>query len=71
MKRVRPDSSTVSQDDGSSDVRINAEIDQKALDNELLYQWYHEPGERAELADKLALIRTEMRLRQMTGPERE
>ena len=49
------------------DARITADMDRAAMDRDLLYHWFHEPGERAQLADKLARIRTEMHLRKITG----
>ena len=52
--------------DDEMNTRIAADMDRAAMDHDLLYNWFHEPAERAQLADKLARIRTEMHLRRIT-----
>ena len=65
---AQPKRNPIPQEDADSEIRYIAEMDCAAMDRNLLYHWYHDPEERAELADKLARIRTEMRQRRMTGP---
>ncbi|MBP6313247.1 MAG: hypothetical protein WAR83_11645 [Flavobacteriales bacterium] len=67
MKNAHPKRTHSLPDEADTELRYIAEMDCAAMDRNLLNRWYHDPEERAELADKLARIRTEMRQRRMLG----